>query len=142
MNGGDGARALVDSDLRQMDQEVQAMLHGALRAFVDRDPDGARAILVRDDSVDGHCATIIAKMETYIASHPSDVSTGLRIMTVAKALERIADHATNVGEEVIFMVRGRTSATAWRPARRISERHPVRDGRPIEADHHRGSGRA
>lgn len=102
----DMARLLVDSDLCQMDEEVQAMLHGALRAFVERDPDGARAILARDDSVDGHCATIIAKMETYIASHPTDVNTGIRVMTVAKALERIADHATNVGEEVIFMVRG------------------------------------
>ncbi len=106
MDSGNGVRSLVGDDLQQMDEEAQAMLHGALRAFVERDPDTARGILVRDDTVDRYCATIIARMEQYIASHPGDVAAGMQVMTVAKALERIADHATNVGEEVIFMVRG------------------------------------
>ena len=118
VEGRDAARSLASSELQQMDQEVQEMLHGALRAFVERDPNGARSVLLRDDAVDRHCATIIAKMEEYISAHVDDVAAGMRVMWVAKYLERIADHATNVAEEVIFMVRGEDvrHGTALSPA--------------------------
>ena len=89
-----------------MDHEVQEMLQAALLALVERDPDGAREVLRRDDVVDKHWATVTSKMTDYIASHSADVPAGLRVMWVANNLERIADHATNVAEEVIFMVRG------------------------------------
>ncbi len=100
------AKSLVHEELESMAAEAQAMLQGALRAFVERDADGAERVLLCDDAVDGHCGAIIAKMTDYIATHSADVAAGLRVVRVAKYLERIADHATNVAEEVIFMVRG------------------------------------
>lgn len=106
VEGHDAARSITTNELKQMDQDVQEMLHESLRAFVERDPDTARAVLQRDDAVDRLCAKVISKMEGYVASHGDDVDAGMRIMSVARYLERIADHATNIAEEVIFMVRG------------------------------------
>jgi phosphate transport system protein len=81
------------------------MLHGALDAFVRWDDHGADHVLSCDDAVDQRCAAIISGMTTHMSAHPSEVLPGLRVIRVAKYLERIADHATNVAEEVIFMVR-------------------------------------
>jgi phosphate transport system protein len=100
------AKSLVHDELESMADETQGMLRGALRAFVERDPAGAERVLFCDDVVDRHCGAIIAKMTEYIATHSNDVAAGLRVVRVAKYVERIADHATNVAEEVIFMVRG------------------------------------
>jgi phosphate transport system protein len=100
------AKSLVHEELESMAAEAQGMLQGALRAFVERDSDGAERVLLCDDAVDGYCGAIITKMTYYIATHSADVAAGLRVVRVAKYLERIADHATNVAEEVIFMVRG------------------------------------
>jgi phosphate transport system protein len=100
------AKSLVQNELASMTDEVQDMLHGALTAFVDGDAERANRVLESDDAVDQHCGAIIAQMSDYIAKHSDDVSAGLRVVRVAKHLERIADHATNVAEEVIFMVRG------------------------------------
>jgi phosphate transport system protein len=100
------AKSLVHEELESMASEAQAMLRGALRAFVERDSEGAEHVLLCDDVVDRHCGAIITKMTQYIATHSEDVPAGLRVVRVAKYLERIADHATNVAEEVIFMVRG------------------------------------
>ena len=69
-------------------------------------PDRAESVRQHDKVVDQHCATVIARMTDYVASHSADVPAGLRVMWAANDLERIADHATNVAEEVIFMVRG------------------------------------
>jgi phosphate transport system protein len=100
------AKSLVHEELESMASEAQAMLRGALRAFVERDSEAAERVLLCDDEVDRHCGGIIRKMTEYIATHSNDVAAGLRVVRVAKYLERIADHATNVAEEVIFMVRG------------------------------------
>jgi len=106
VEGRDGSKWYTGSELEEMDREVQEMLHRALRAFVERDADGARSVISRDDAVDRRCVNVLAKMEDYLASHPGDLAAGMHAMWVAKCLERIADHATNVAEEVIFMVRG------------------------------------
>ncbi len=81
------------------------MLHDALDALVQWDDDIADHVLGCDDAVDQHCAVINAAMTAHMCEHPDDVLAGLRVIRVAKYLERIADHATNVAEEVIFMVR-------------------------------------
>jgi phosphate transport system protein len=81
------------------------MLRDALDAFVKWDDSGASRVLGCDDAVDALCATTIAAMTDFMAGHPHEVAAGLRVIRVAKYLERIADHATNVAEEVIFMVR-------------------------------------
>ncbi len=104
------AKSLVQNELASMTDEVQDMLHGALTAFVDGDAERANRVLESDDAVDRHCGAIIAQMSDYIAKHSDDVSAGLRVVRVAKHLERIADHATNVAEEVIFIRHARSCA--------------------------------
>jgi phosphate transport system protein len=82
------------------------MLHLALDAFVRWDDEQADGVLSCDDEVDRQCAAVIAAMTAHISEHPENVRSGLRSIRVAKYLERIGDHATNIAEEVIFMVRG------------------------------------
>jgi len=81
------------------------MLHDALDAFVRSDVALADRVLRCDDAVDRRCASIISLMTAHLSEHRSDVHSGLRVIRVATYLERIADHATNVAEQVIFMVR-------------------------------------
>jgi phosphate transport system protein len=100
-----GAKELVSAALASMARTALDMLHRALDAFVRWDDTDANNVLGCDDAVDGLCATIIAAMTEYMSEHPDEIQAGLRVIRVAKDLERIADHATNVAEEVIFMVR-------------------------------------
>jgi len=99
------AKHLVSGPLASMASTALDMLHRALDAFVRWDDADACQVLACDDAVDALCATTIAAMTAHMSEHPDDVPAGLRVIRVAKDLERIADHATNVAEEVIFMVR-------------------------------------
>jgi phosphate transport system protein len=99
------AKQLVSGPLALMASAALDMLHRALDAFVRWDAADASQVLACDDAVDALCATTIAAMTAHMSDHPHDVPAGLRVIRVAKDLERIADHATNVAEEVIFMVR-------------------------------------
>ena len=99
------AKQLVDCELNSMANAARHMLHVALDAFVHWDDDGAEPVLGCDDAVDRLCANIISAMTTHMSQHSAEVAAGLRVIRVAKNIERIADHATNVAEEVIFMVR-------------------------------------
>ena len=99
------ARLLVSGPLASMASTALDMLHRALDAFVRWDDADANQVLACDDAVDTLCATTIATMTAHMSEHPDAVQAGLRVIRVAKDLERIADHATNVAEEVIFMVR-------------------------------------
>jgi phosphate transport system protein len=100
------AKALVGADLASMAAAARDMLHGALDAFVRWDADAAGQVLGCDEAVDQRCAAVIGAMTAHMSAQPEDVRAGLRVIRVAKYLERIADHATNVAEQVIFMVRG------------------------------------
>jgi phosphate transport system protein len=99
------AKQIVNSELASMAAAALDMLHGALDALVRWDDNAADRVLGCDDAVDQHFATILSAMTAHMSQHPSEVPAGLRVIRVAKYLERIADHATNVAEEVIFMVR-------------------------------------
>jgi phosphate transport system protein len=100
------ATDLVDAELRSMAVGALDMLHRALDAFVRWDEIQADDVLGCDDQVDRHCAFVIGTMTAHMSRDPGDMQAGLRVVRVAKYLERIADHATNVAEAVIFMVRG------------------------------------
>lgn len=101
----DDASQLVQGDLASMAVAAIDMLHGALDALVRWDDAVAINVLGCDDAVDQRYAAINEAMMAYMCEHPDSVLDGLRVIRVAKYLERIADHATNVAEEVIFMVR-------------------------------------
>jgi phosphate transport system protein len=96
----------VRGELKLMGEQAQEMLRDALDAFVQGEATRAEQVLIRDDSVDDLYGKIIRTMTNFMSNHPSQVAEAIRVISVAKYLERVADHATNIAEEVIFMVRG------------------------------------
>lgn len=95
------------SKLPEMAQRAGAMLRDALNALVEEDPQKARQIFVQDDAVDSIYSDVMTLCLDYMKNEPSRIPNGMRICNCAKYLERIADHATNIAEMVVFMVEGR-----------------------------------
>lgn len=83
------------------------LLKDALDAFVKRDPEKARAVIPRDEPVDTLNRQLHRELASYMAEHPETISRCLNLMVVAKSLERIADHATNIAEMVVYLYEGR-----------------------------------
>lgn len=104
--GPGAAREQVREQLEEMSACAQEMLRDALEAFVRPDAALAEAVIARDDLVDERYAKAVEEMTAFMTSHPEEIAAGIRVIHVAKYLERVADHATNIAEEVIFMVRG------------------------------------
>jgi phosphate transport system protein len=94
-------------DMPNMAREVQEMLHEALDAFVEADADRAERVIERDRNVDDYYNQIVRELLTYMMEDPRNVFRALRSQSIAKHLERIGDHITNLGEMVIFMVKGK-----------------------------------
>ncbi len=95
------------SKLPEMAQHARAMLRDALNALVDENPGKARDIFQQDDAVDDIYGEVVALCLEYMKDDPSRIPDGMRICNCAKYLERIADHATNIAEMVIFLAEGR-----------------------------------
>jgi phosphate transport system protein len=83
------------------------LLKEALDAFVNRDPAKARAVIPRDDAVDNLNKQLRRDLAALMAEQPATINRGLNLMVVSKSLERIADHATNIAEMVVFLCEGR-----------------------------------
>jgi len=94
-------------DIPHMAREVSDMVHRALDSFVKRDAAEARAVLSADDAVDALNVQLFRELLTYMIEEPKNVTRALRITFIAKYLERIGDHATNIAQMVIFMSEGR-----------------------------------
>ena len=93
-------------DVPRMASQVAGMVHQALDAFVNRHPGMAREVLGEDDAVDRLNVQLFRELLTYMIEEPKNVSRALRITFIAKYLERIADHATNIAQMVIFLCEG------------------------------------
>jgi phosphate transport system protein len=91
-------------DLPRMAEIAQSMVKDVLDAFVNRDVQLARSVCERDDLVDGLNDQVVRELLTYMMSDPKTITRAVHLMIVARCLERIADHATNIAEDVIFMV--------------------------------------
>ncbi len=104
--GAGVAKEKVREDLRSMSDQAQQMLRDALDAFVEGDASRAEQVLVRDDAVDSLYGGILRAMMDFMGEDAPSIPSAIRVIKVAKYVERIADHATNIAEEVIFMVRG------------------------------------
>jgi phosphate transport system protein len=91
-------------DIPRMAEITQSMVRDVLDAFVNRDSKLARSVCERDDLVDGLNDQVFRELLTYMMSDPTTISRTVHLMIVSRCLERIADHATNVAEDVIFMV--------------------------------------
>jgi phosphate transport system protein len=83
------------------------MLKDALDAFVNRAPDRARAIIPRDKEVDAINKQLHRELASYMIEKPTTITRALNLMVISKSLERIADHATNIAEEVVYIYEAR-----------------------------------
>ena len=86
---------------------ARAMVTESLHAFVNRDVFQARNVLLRDDQVDALKAEVTAEMLRLMAAQPAALERALGLILIARNLERIGDHATNIAENAIFVVEGR-----------------------------------
>jgi phosphate transport system protein len=93
-------------DIPKMANTVQSMVHNSLDAFVKREAELARTVLLSDDSVDSLRDSIQLELTSIMQKDPSVVPQGIDLILVARHLERIADHATNIAEDVLFLIRG------------------------------------
>ncbi len=94
-------------DIPRMAKSSQGMLRDSLNAFVNDDVQLARQVCLRDDEVDQLNVQIFRELLTYMLQDPSSVQRAVDLILVAKNLERIADHSTNIAEDVIYIVEAR-----------------------------------
>src|SRR6267143_2612434 len=94
-------------DVPRMAEIASKMLKDALDSFVERDENLARSVLVRDDQVDELKEQLFRELLTYMISDPSTIKRSIDLILISRNLERIADHATNIAEDVIFVVAGK-----------------------------------
>ena len=94
-------------DIPRMATIAQTMLRDALDAFVRRDTDLAQQVLNEDDRLDSLKTQIFRELLTYMLQDPSTIEPALDLILISRHLERIGDHATNVAEDVIFIVSAR-----------------------------------
>ena len=94
-------------DIPRMAELARRMVRESLDAFVARDPLRAQAVIMRDDEVDALKDQVVRELLTYMIANPTTIERALALILVARHLERIADHATNIAQDVIYMVQGR-----------------------------------
>jgi len=94
-------------DIPRMATIAQRMLRDALDAFVRRDTTMAQGVLNEDDALDALKTQIFRELLTYMLQDPATIEPALDLILISRHLERIGDHATNVAEDVIFMVSAR-----------------------------------
>lgn len=94
-------------DMGRMATTVAGMIRRALDSFVDANAELAEAVLIMDDAVDRMNNEIFVSMASLMRSNPQAVDQALNAVVVARNLERVADHATNIAEDVIFWVKGK-----------------------------------
>ncbi len=101
------ARLKAHLDIPQMARIALGMLKESLDSFVNKQPETARAIIPRDKEVDAMNRQFYRELSSYMVEDPSAISRCLNLMTVSKSLERVADHATNIAQEVVYLCEAR-----------------------------------
>lgn len=101
------ADTVPEPGIPRLAEIAQCMVRDSLEAFLKSDADLAKTVIERDDEVDRLADGIAHELLSYMAEHPRSIGHGTGMLFVLKHLERIADHATNVAEMVIFMVKGK-----------------------------------
>lgn len=104
-NNGNGPQSFVE--IRHIAEKVRQMVHEALDAFARLDTDLALSILQQDKAVDLEYGTAIRTLVTHMMEDPRTISHALNVMWALRSLERIGDHARNIGESVIYLVKGK-----------------------------------
>lgn len=95
-------------ELVEMARIARQMLADALSAFVREDGGTARSVCARDDQVDALNRSMFRILITHMAEDPHTIGAAMELLLVSRNLERVADLATNIAEDVVFLVEGRT----------------------------------
>jgi phosphate transport system protein len=93
-------------DIPAMAARVRTMVREALRSFIEADTDLAKHVLEADDEIDRMNHEAFAALSRHVQANPGGAVQAIDALSIARNLERVADHATNIAEEVIFWVRG------------------------------------
>jgi phosphate transport system protein len=109
------------AELPSLADEASAVVHDALDALVSRDVERAQWLLSCDDVIDDHYSRIFKEVLETMSREPNTIFRATRIQSIAKYLERIADHAMNIAESVVFLVKG----TDIRHSNRLNENDPL-----------------
>jgi phosphate transport system protein len=95
-------------DIPRMALLAQNMVRDSIRSFVDQDAALAKNVCERDDEVDELHDQVFRELLTYTIADPTTVPRAVELILISRHLERIADHATNISEDVIYLVNGKT----------------------------------
>ncbi len=95
-------------DIPRMSTLAQKMVKDSLDAFVNKDAHLARDVCARDDQVDNINDQVFRELLTYMMEDASTITRAVDLILIGRHLERIADHATNIGEDVVYIVEGKT----------------------------------
>jgi phosphate transport system protein len=94
------------ADLPRMNNIALEMLRDALDCFVQEDQQKALAVIRRDSEVDNLNRLVYRRLTSYMIEKPETIARALELMFISKSVERIADHATNIAEEMVFLAGG------------------------------------
>lgn len=96
----------IRTEIPKLAELAESMVRNALEAFVNKNADEARAVLRADDAIDALRDAIFSGLIRQMKKSPQSVQACVDLMFAARSLERIADHATNIAEAVVFMIEG------------------------------------
>ena len=109
-------------DLPRMADKARGMLRDSLDAYVRRDPILAQDVCARDDEVDDLNKQVFRELLTYMLENPANIPRALSLGAIGRYMERIADHATNIAEMVIYLVKGKDIRhMAWKAGKHPHE---------------------
>jgi len=94
-------------DLPRMAEKAERMVKESLDAFVNRDAELARRVCGEDDQVDALKEQVFRELLTFMMEDPRTIPRAIRLILISRFLERVADHATNIAEMVIYLVEGK-----------------------------------
>ena len=97
-----------EPEIVEMARLARDMLSDALEAFIRGDANAGREVCLRDDKVDALHRSVFRILLTHMMEDPHTISTGMELFLVSRNLERVADLATNIGEDVVFLVEGKS----------------------------------
>jgi len=97
----------VPIDFMPIAEKAQAMLHKSLDALINMDINLAREVGIADDEVDALNREIYDRVKALLREHPDDIETLIALLNVSRHLERIADHASSIAEDVIYLIEGK-----------------------------------
>ncbi|MEZ6062902.1 MAG: phosphate signaling complex protein PhoU [Planctomycetaceae bacterium] len=96
----------IPDRLAEMSQEALSMLHSSIDAYVESDSQLARSVCSRDDGVDALNVELLNETRSVMQSRPEFIEPAMHLFSAIRHIERVADHATNIAEDVVYLVEG------------------------------------